>query len=189
MSQQQLLTEVRQALEEIGVPYMVTGSTASSLHGQPRATNDVDIVVRFETANTKALLSRFPPPRYYLSESAIQEAVEGKTEFNLIDTTTGAKADFWVLGEDPFDQEHFRRRAWVDIDGARYPVSTPEDSILAKLRWAKLCGGSEKQMHDALRVLQVQSTAIDRAYVDAWAGRLDVMEDWESLKRTVFPGG
>jgi len=45
MRQQELLAYLADGLEAMGTPFMVAGSHASSLHGQPRATNDIDLVI------------------------------------------------------------------------------------------------------------------------------------------------
>jgi hypothetical protein len=62
-------------------------------------------------------------------------------------------------------------------------VSAPEDTILAKLRWARLSGGSEKQYLDALRVYELQNEMLDREYIREWAKKLDVTSDWERILR------
>jgi len=76
--------------------------------------------------------------------------------FNLIDTTEGDKIDFWILTNDAFDKSRFKRKIEEDIFGFSMKVSSPEDTILAKLKWIKLSGGSQKQFTDALRVYEVQ---------------------------------
>ncbi len=90
--------------------------------------------------------------------------------------------DFWLLTDEPFDQSRFSRRRLVDILGLRLFVSSPEDTILAKLRWAKLSGGSEKQLTDALRIYEVQSSNLDLGYLDNWAAQLGVEDLWQRLR-------
>jgi hypothetical protein len=67
---------------------------------------------------------------------------------NLIDTVSGDKADFWLLTETPFDYSRFTRRYHEELMGMRIAVSSPEDTILMKLRWSKMSGGSEKQFSE-----------------------------------------
>lgn len=81
--------------------------------------------------------------------------------FNLINLKEGDKVDFWILTDDPFDKSRFSRRITEEFMGIKLLVSTPEDTILAKLKWAKESGGSEKQFIDALRVYEVQYGKID----------------------------
>src|SRR5216684_3489891 len=97
MSQQELLRQVIQILSEAGIDYMVTGSVASSMQGEPRSTHDIDLVVALPANAADALLNAFLPPDFYLSEEAIREALEKRSMFNLLSLTDGEKVDFWIL--------------------------------------------------------------------------------------------
>ena len=174
MSQQELLRTVVQALESIGADYMVTGSLVSSLQGMPRSSHDIDVVVAMREEHIDALMRAFPPPEFYLEEIAIRQAIEHESMFNLLSATEGDKVDFWVLTDSPFDQSRFSRRHSEDVFDISIKVSSPEDTILAKLRWAEQSGGSEKQFTDALRVFEVQYETLDISYLEEWAGRLGV---------------
>jgi len=187
MLQPELLKRLIKVLDDNHIAYMVTGSLVSSLQGEPRATHDIDIVVQIPPASISALIKAFPPPDYYLSESSIKEALAHKTMFNLLDTREGDKVDFWILTNEPFDLSRFGRRFGVDVFGIRIYVSSPEDTILAKLRWTKLSGGSEKQFTDALRVYEVQAGGLDLQYIENWALRLDVQALWHKLRDEAQP--
>ena len=145
MSQQELLKKVIQTLNKARIQYMLTGSVASSLQGQPRATHDIDMVITVEKLNAHELAEAFPSPDFYLDEKSILEAINGQTMFNLIESQSGDKVDFWILSNEAFDRSRFSRRYIEKFMGIEMYVSSPEDTILAKLRWSKLCGGSEKQ--------------------------------------------
>ena len=166
---------------------MVTGSVVSSLQGEPRMTHDMDIVVNILFKSAAALIKAFPPPQYYLSENSIKEAIEHQSMFNLLDTNEGDKIDFWILTGEPFDQSRFERKYEEDVFGVKMKISQPEDTILAKLRWAKLSGGSEKQFTDALRVYEVQSEKLDLKYLEEWVNRLKVNDLWNNLKHKANP--
>lgn len=97
------------------------------------------------------------------------------------------KVDFWLLTTEPFDVSRFARRIRTHALGIDLDVSTPEDTILAKLRWSGLSGGSEKAYVDALRVYEVQYGRLDRAYLDEWAARLEVKDLWDRLLREAEP--
>lgn len=109
MSQQELLRKVIQALDSAGIEYMISGSMASSLQGEPRSTHDIDIVVAIERASARKLAEAFSPPDYYLDEQSIIEAIGGNGMFNLTDVNSGDKVDFWVLTDEPFDRSRFAR--------------------------------------------------------------------------------
>jgi hypothetical protein len=177
MPQQELLKLVVARLDEAGIEYMLTGSLVSSLQGEPRATHDIDLVVAIRTPPgdaARALRAAFPEPQFYLDEEAIRSAIAATGMFNMIDTGEGDKVDFWLLIADAFDQARFARRTVEDFEGVQLQVSRPEDTILMKLKWAQMSGGSEKQFVDALRVYEVQHGLLDQSYLDAWAARLDV---------------
>jgi hypothetical protein len=176
MSQQELLRKVVQALDDVGVEYMLTGSIASSLQGEPRSSHDIDVVVAIEQDVARDLIKSFPPPCFYLDEESVVEAIARRDIFNLIDVTAGDKVDFWLLTDEPFDRMRFSRRRVEEVMGMHITVSTPEDTILAKLRWAKLSGGSEKQFTDALRVYEVQFGMLDIDYLHDWAKKIGVMD-------------
>jgi len=169
---------------------MITGSVASSLQGEPRATHDIDIVVAVRTpapAVAARLKAAFPEPEFYLDEAAVREAIVAHRMFNLIDTREGDKVDFWLLTDDAFDRARFERRYVEIFEGARLTVSRPEDTILMKLRWAAMVGGSEKQFVDALRVYEVQHGRLDGSYLDRWAATLGVSEPLARLRAEARP--
>ena len=187
MSQSQLLEKVIFFLEDNHIDYMITGSVASSLQGEPRSTHDIDILVLIHQSKIQLLTDFFSAPQYYLSEEAIEDAVKFKSMFNLIDTTENDKVDFWILTDEEFDQSRFSRKFYVEALGINMKVSSPEDTILAKLRWAKLSGGSEKQFTDALRVYELQYTNLDKNYLEEWAKKLEVQDLFEELKNRAKP--
>lgn len=182
MLQQELLSNVIGQLDAAGIAYMLTGSFASSLQGEPRSTHDIDLVVQLAPPHIDRLIQAFPSPEYYLSPDAIADAIRNRSMFNLIDTESGQRVDFWMTTDEPYDQSRFSRRRTGTIRGLSVWVSSPEDTILAKLRWARLSGGSEKQFRDALRVFEVQGSALDRTYLDDWANRLGVEDLWRRLQ-------
>lgn len=153
---------------------MITGSIVSSLQGEPRLTHDIDVVLAIRRDQIPAVMEAFAEPRFYLDSDAAEEAIRTSGMFNAIDAVDGGKIDFWVLRDEPFDRSRFQRKYSERLFGEDIQVSTPEDTILAKLWWARLSGGSEKYFQDALRVFEVQSPAIDDAYLDKWARHLEV---------------
>ena len=171
---ERLIRKVIQTLEDAGIEYMITGSVASSLQGEPRSTHDIGLVVALQKATAQKLVEAFPSLDFYLSEPSILDAVDRGSMFNIIDAKEGDKIDFWMLTDEPFDQSRFSRKYAEDVMGFSIQVSSPEDTILAKLKWAQLSGGSEKQFADALRVYEVQYGKLDLDYLTDWAEALNV---------------
>lgn len=190
MSQPELLKLVARQLEAAGIEYMITGSVVSSLQGEPRATHDIDVVVAIRepaAAVAADLKAAFPEPAFYLDEAAVRDAIVAQGMFNVIDTREGDKVDFWLLTDDAFDRARFERRYVERFEDARLPVSRPEDTILMKLRWAAMLGGSEKQFVDALRVYEVQHGRLDEAYLEQWAATLGVAAALGRLRAEAQP--
>ena len=181
---ERLIRKVIQTLEDLGIEYMVTGSVASSLQGEPRSTHDIDLVVVLQRSMVEKLVEAFPPPDFYLSEASILDAIDAEGMFNIIDANEGDRIDFWMLTNEPFDQSRFSRKYAEDVMGFSLQVSSPEDTILAKLKWAQLSGGSEKQFADALRVYEIQYAKLNLDYLTNWAETLNVESALKRLQDT-----
>ena len=176
MSQSQLLIEAVTALDAAGVGYLLTGSLASSIQGEPRATHDIDLVVEVDVRIVSALAQAFDTDEYYFDSLAARDALNTRGMFNLLNTWTGDKVDFWSLTESDFDLSRFSRRVRTRVFGIDIAVSSAEDTILQKLKWAKAAGGSEKQLRDALGVYEFQDGTLDEGYLNHWASELCVSD-------------
>ena len=162
-------------LDAAGIPYMVSGSVASSVWGEPRASYDVDLVI----APTREGLSTFIDSladAFYVSEAAAGEAFRTHGVFNVIEQESGFKADLILRKERPFSIEEFRRRRTGRVENLDLVLVSPEDAILSKLEWAAK-SDSERQFQDALGVARVQHETLDTAYLRRWADDLGV-GDW-----------
>ena len=182
MSQQKLLKSVLSVLNQVGIQYMLTGSIVSSLQGEPRSTHDIDVVIAIDKLKVRELAREFSSPDFYLDEESIRDAIESQGMFNLIDLKEGDKVDFWLLTNETFDKSRFSRKCKEEFMGLEMEISSPEDTILAKLRWSKLSGGSEKQFIDAMRVYEVQYRKLDLDYLENWVKELGVESLWKRLR-------
>lgn len=182
MSQQELLRKAIEALETAEIPYMITGSVASSLQGEPRSTHDIDFVVELQHTKIPLIVAAFPASDYHIDVQSIHGAIASCGMFSVIDLREGTKLDFWLLTDEPFDRSRFARRYNESVMGLDLQVSSPEDTVLAKLMWAKLSGGSEKQFVDAVRVYEVQHKTLDFDYIKEWVRRLEIPELWARLQ-------
>ncbi len=181
MSQQELLNDVVRSLQGLGIEFMLSGSLASSLQGEARATHDIDLVTRLTLQDVDRLFFVFNIDRFYLSKTAVADAIRTQRMFNLLETATGEKVDFWVLTDSPFDQSRFARRQQIDLGEFVIDVSSPEDTILMKLLWCKQSGGSEKQFNDVLRVYELQAALLDMRYIHSWVEELDIKDLWQRV--------
>jgi len=160
---------------------MVTGSFASSIHGEPRASNDIDIVIAPSREQLVAFVRQFPPDRYYALEEDALEAFAQRRMFNIIDIASGWKIDLVFRKVRPFSETEFARRREHDVAGLRLSVATAEDVLIAKLEWAKL-GESERQLKDAGSIIRIKGDALDTNYIERWVAELGLREQWSAAK-------
>ena len=170
---------VSQALEEIGIPYAVGGSLASSMHGVMRSTLDVDIVADLQPEHVQPLLVALSE-EFYADEEAIRHAIRHRGSFNLIHFETSFKVDIFVAKLRAFDQMQLARRTRSVVtttpERELYVIS-PEDVILSKLEWFRMGGEvSDRQWRDVLGVMKTRSDALDIAYLRHWARELKVSD-------------
>lgn len=185
MEQSELLRHLVATLERLGVPYLVTGSVATIFYGEPRLTNDIDVVVALPPGRIAEFCRAFPPPDYYLSEDDVRVAVAQRGQFNIIHPTSGLKVDVLIPHDSAFDRSRFGRRHRVK-PAADYEASfaSPEDVIIKKMEYYRE-GGSDKHLRDIAGVLKVSGDALDRAYIRDWASRLGLDEVWEAVLQRV----
>ncbi len=167
------------ALDATGIPFMLTGSFASSFHGAPRATQDIDLVVAPTPDQLRALVSRFPAPDYYVDEEAALEALAAEGQFNILALDSGWKVDLMIRKSRPFSQVEFNRREPAVVEGLTLAIATVEDIILAKLEWAKM-GESERQLEDVATLVHLRSADLDRAYLREWTTTLELEPQWQA---------
>ena len=177
MSLRDFVERVTKALDDCGIPYMVCGSVASTFHGRPRTTQDVDIVIEVDAAKLEKLLPHFPDDTYYVNDETARFAVRRRSMFNVIDGTTGWKADLIVRKQTPFAEAEFARRQTVDFLGLSVVMATAEDCVISKLQWA-VAGGSDRQIEDVRSVVEVRGDSLDRKYIESWVARLGLEEVW-----------
>ena len=163
---------------------MLTGSVASSAHGIPRSTRDIDIVIGPTRAQLLTLMQEFPSTRYYADDQQALQALANRSQFNVIDFATGWKVDFIIAQDSPYARTAFARRVRVDIAGTVVCIASPEDVLLAKLQWAKL-GESDRQLQDAAGILHTQGDKLDLAYIETWVRELHLEQHWQRVRGKV----
>jgi len=168
---------VTQTLEQLGIPYAVGGSLASSLHGVMRSTLDVDIVADIQPEHVQPLVDALSK-EFYADDEMMRDAIAHRRSFNLIHYETAFKVDIFICKLRAFDQMQLERRILAVIaanpEQSLYVVS-PEDIVLAKLEWYRLGGHiSDRQWRDVLGVLKTRAGELDLAYLHRWASELRV---------------
>jgi hypothetical protein len=175
-----LLSRLVSALNAARIPYMLTGSYASSLHSIPRATRDIDIIIFPDRDQLTAFVQSLPGSSYHSDIEDALDSLRRRSQFNVIDYATGWKVDFIIPPFEEFNLEEFERRQLIEVGNLQLSVVSAEDIVIAKLRWAK-AGQSERQIEDAATVVRVQAGNLDRSYVERWVHRLGLEDEWASV--------
>jgi len=175
----QITYQIAQELDRLGIPYFVGGSLASSLHGVPRATQDVDIIVDIKIRHIPGLVKAFEA-EFYIDSDMIRDAIQHRTSFNIIHLATMFKADIFILNPDEASQEEMKRRKQYQVSDVPHQVlflASAEDVILHKLYWFQLgdCV-SERQWNDVLGVMRVQYEKLDHSYLENAARKGGILE-------------
>ena len=182
MEQSDLLKYAASVLNRLGIKYAVVGSFASSVWGEARLTQDIDIVVDLKLADIPQICAAFPDPEFYVSHSTAQEAVANSSQFKVINPSSGNKIDFMVPGKKTWVLAQLARAKrlsmFTDIE---VNVAAPEDVILGKLIYYR-GRGSETHLCDITGILKTSAALIDPQYNSQQARELDVKDLWETLQ-------
>jgi len=173
----EMLSTVASALERLGITYAITGSVASSVHGEPFMSQDVDLVLLADGGQATALANELSP-RFYVPADMLAEAAKRNALANAIDNKTGLKVDLSFIAPEGYLKSCLDRRVRKPIGGseAQYWFVTQEDIILMKLLWRKDTR-STKQWENALSVARVKGTRMDWAYLFDKARELGIEDD------------
>ncbi len=161
-------------LEKLQIPYLVGGSLASSLHGVPRSTADVDMVADIGRGHVNPLVDLLKND-FYVDGEMIHEAITHRSSFNIIHLATMYKVDIFTLREDAFNAELLSRAEPRLLEGHSVMVATAEDIVVEKLRWYRMGDEvSDRQWNDVLGVLRRAGGRLDRAHMEHWANEVGV---------------
>jgi hypothetical protein len=177
----ELLRRITVALEANAIPYMLTGSLASSMYGVPRATNDIDVVILPTREQLMAVVQLFQRTGLTAAPEAAAEALRRRSQFNIVDLPHGLKVDLIIRKDREFSVVEFGRRETHEVEGVRLTIATPEDVLLAKLEWSKI-GESERQLIDAAGILTVQGVSLDMPYIEHWVHELGLETQWSAAR-------
>ena len=182
MELSELLQKIVDVFEDLHIPYLVTGSVASMVYGEPRLTNDIDVVAEIGEQHVKGMIDSFSEEEFYISEDMIRDAIRRAGQFNIIHPASGLKVDVIIKRNSPFDDSRFKRTKRL-FPGESYQANfaAPEDVIIKKMEYYKL-GESEKHLRDITGILKISGESVDRQYISEWADHLGLTEIWKALQ-------
>ena len=181
MGPYELLEKIVAVLVRLRIPYLVTGSVAAMAYGEPRLTNDIDIVAAIAERHIPELVNAFPTAEFYLSDEMVREAILHQSQFNIIHPASGLKVDIIIRRDTPFDASRFRRMRRIHpADTYEANFAAPEDVIIKKMEYYK-AGGSDKHLRDITGILKISGEDVDQKYISEWARRLNLTEIWEAI--------
>ncbi|HET9741776.1 MAG TPA: hypothetical protein VFQ00_03410 [Terriglobales bacterium] len=181
MSLEGLLARLVPILEHALATYMITGSVASSVHGSPRSTRDLDIVIAPSREQLLVMMQQFSQSEYYADKEQAMHAFSHPSQFNVIDFATGWKIDFIIAEDSEYGRVAMERRQLSDLGTVSAYFASAEDVLLAKLRWARM-GGSDRQLQDAFGIVRTQGPKLDIAYVEHWVRELSLEKQWAAVR-------
>jgi len=182
-----LVRHMAAIFDDLGVPYALGGSLASSLIGEPRSTVDVDMAVRLDAASGDDLLERVSD-EFYVPVDLARAAILAHSSFNLIDTANALKVDIFVVGDGLLDRMQIERRFLVEMPGVDSGiwVTSAEDQVLRKLDWFRQGGSiSDRQWRDVVGILRVLGDALDVDYLQTMARTCGLIDDLDAALREV----
>lgn len=171
-------------LERAGLQYMVTGSVAGILYGEPRLTHDVDLVLVLPDVEAcRRLLAAFPDDEFYappLDVVRTEQSRATRGHFNLIHHATGFKADIYPVSGDPLHAWGLSRRRQLAVGDGNIWVAPPEYVIVRKLEYFRE-GGSEKHLGDIRAMLRISGDEIANDELDRWVLERGLGRQWELI--------
>ena len=170
-------------LNQLGIRYIITGSVAAMIYGEPRFTNDVDIVVLLEGKQAVRLPEAFPLNEFYCppEEAIREEMARERGQFNLIHHETGFKADLYLCGNDPLNKSGLENARRVEYSGEEICLAPPELVILKKLEFFRE-GGSQKHLRDIHFMLEISADKIKLPMLEQWIRERNLEKEWAQAR-------
>jgi hypothetical protein len=184
MELSEFLERLARTFEELSIPYLVTGSMATIAYGEPRFTNDIDVVVRLERRQVDELCAAFPEEEFHVDRVTVIESIDRRSQFNILHPASGLKVDVIVAEDTEFDRSRFSRtRRLKTAPEVVVSFASPEDVIVKKLQYCRE-GGSEKHLRDIAGVVKVVGEDLDRGYIERWVREMGLDEIWAAVDET-----
>lgn len=173
-------------LNKLQVRYLISGSVAAMLYGEPRVTHDIDLILHLRSDDLAGLPEVFPDSEFYLPPSeviSVEMAREQRGHFNVIHSTSGLKADCYIVNRDELHAWAFRHPRSYTVGDTTISVAPPEYVILRKLEYYRE-GRSEKHLRDIQSMLSISPEEIDQSVIKNWTTKLRLEAEWNEALGT-----
>jgi hypothetical protein len=169
-------------LHQLEIRYLISGSVAAMLYGEPRFTNDIDLILFLRASDVERVRAAYPPPKFYLPPANIivAELSRERGQFNIIHAESSLKADCFVVGHDELHAWAFRHARRYPFGALEITLAPPEYVIVRKLEYFRE-GGSEKHLRDIRAMLAVSGELIDHEALMEWIRRQGVEKQWAQV--------
>ena len=185
MQEPDLIQIFTRRLNKQDICYMVTGAVASIIYGEPRLTNDIDMVVELKVNDVDKILGAFPDNEFYCPPAEIMKIEIGRNQrghFNIIHHETGFKADVYLVGEDSLHHWAIANRTVVNVEGEEIWVAPPEYVIIRKLEYYKE-GGSNKHLRDIIGIIEISEDRINFKELQHKIEYQGLQEVWNKIRK------
>jgi hypothetical protein len=132
--------------EAIELPFHLTGGSISSAYGEPRLTQDIDVVVSPDVAKKRIddLIDQLANSDFLFTEKVVRQAVQNGALFQLLDKSESLKLD--IYPRELISGELQRSQKMELFDGVFLPVVSRTDAAISKLIW--IDKGSQRSRRD-----------------------------------------
>jgi hypothetical protein len=183
MPEPDLLTLFVEPLQALGFDYMVTGSVASMLYGEPRLTNDVDLVLDLGPADAPKLRAAFSSSDYCCppeTEIRLEAGRAARGHVNILHLPTALKADIYFAGDEWLHRWALPRCRRLEVGSLSVRLAPPEYVVVRKLSFYRE-GGSSKHIRDVRALLEARRSELDLDSLRVLAAREGVLELWREV--------
>lgn len=191
MTEASLISLFVRPLNQLRIPYMVTGGVASVVYGEPRFTRDIDLVIALQPGDARRFAGAWSAQAFYVPPVeviAAESARPAHGHFNVVHHETTMRADVYLPGSDALNAWAFAHVVRRQVDHDEVILAPIEAVILSKLRYYQ-AGRSDRHLRDIHQMLRVSGDLVDRAELERWAARLGVEGEWRQALNLREDGG
>lgn len=182
------LKMILSVLEKVGIDYMVGGAVAVWPWGEPRSTQDIDIVIHLGIEQINALSKELEKAEIFVPPDIILEnlnEIRGDLPINAIHGASGYKAEMFLMREDDeLRKTALERRVKVNFGSeiGEVFIHSPEDLIIYKMLYYSL-SQQTKHIRDIGSIIKSRGDKLDYEYIQMWAREKQLTAIWQEIQR------